>query len=342
VLVKPISARLVLKERGATKPIYQKEDSLYRKLEENDYRPKYLSVEEINLICTHIEYITGIDPKAQLKSIGLTNSYYKTKLKSKYIFKGQENTFKMLVELARRNIPIDFDLAEEICTYWNNQLSNMNTSEFAKISVSLDKKVFINAAIVITYTMQFKAKSKENFKKAIDIILDSGIPSFTYNKNNLYALLSGRIIFNKKFDHLFEAKNGYEFRSQYFYNGSKHEELFNGKFKSLFLNIFFRDNTVRGNLVFAANKLRLSKWFDYLSAEFTAKKPFRNTCGLKLVGKNGNIGPLLEEYFLYLTTQKSNVLATDLIKEGWWSSFVDHVRYTYGYSDFWKLVSKRS
>ena len=169
---------------------------------------------------------------------------------------------------------------------------------------------------------------------------ESRIVNYSRHKYSIYEIFTDKMMSTKNFELLFDIVDPKKFRQHYYYKGSRHEDLFNGKFKSTFINVFFSHNEIKGKLIFNKHKKDLSIWFDTISDYFTSSFSLRNTCGLKLISSNGNINSLLEEYFIFLTTQKSNPLPTDLIKEGWWSSFVDYVRHTYGYSDFWKIKIK--
>jgi hypothetical protein len=340
-----LSARLVIRHKVVSNRINPIERVIYEKLKVNDYKPSCLSVSEQNDLCAIIDNTIskGYDTKILLKSLNLgsgRNAYGPKHIQAQFIMKKMEDTFRIFVELVENKIDINYLLAEKFCTLWDNSIIN---KQFSKIKVDKENKTYIFVAAAITYAFHFKCnKSEEKLKQVIDIIMDSAgrMQTFTYKKSNLYDILVGKILFTKKFDSIFNVQNAIQFRLNYFYKGSNHEVLFNGKFKKLFINIFFSNNPLRGEEIFTNNKQQLSKWFDSVSAEFDTKKPLRDTCGLKLIGKNENINSLLEEYFIFLTTQKSNPLPTDLIKEGWWSSFVDHVRYTYGYSNFWKIKIK--
>jgi hypothetical protein len=341
-----LSARLVIRHKVASNRINPIEQALYTKLKINNYSPSCLSIPEQNDICDIIDRHVGImyliecnSVKDLIKSLNLGKGYYARFVKSKIVIQKSLNMFKIFAQLSERNIEIDLNLAERFCTIWNESIDK----QFAKIQINDQNKTYICAAAALVYTLHFKCNnSEEKLKQIIDIVIDSAnrMQTFTYKKGNIYDILVGKILFNKKFDSIFNVQNAIQFRMNYFYKGSNHDVLFNGKFKKLFINIFFSNNPLRGEEIFTNNKQQLSKWFDSVSAEFDTKKPLRDTCRLKLIGKNENINSLLEEYFIFLTTQKSNPLPTDLIKEGWWSSFVDHVRYTYGYSDFWKIKIK--
>jgi hypothetical protein len=338
--VNVISGRLVLRKNVDTKLINPIEESIFRKLKVNEYKHSCLTVEEQNSICTIIENTIAIDNvKYLLKPIGLGNSYDTNRFKSKLALTAYENMFKILAQLTEHRVEVDFDLGERICTFWNNSIIN---KEFSKIRIDENSKTFICAAAAITYTVYFKTNSVERLEKMIEIIIDtsSRLQTFTFVKGNIFSILVGKILFNKKFDPLFEVQNVVQFRQKYLYKPSKHEKVFTTKFKKHFLETFFRDNEKKGEELFENYKYPLSRWFDSISAEFNTDKPFRETCGLKLIGNNKNMNPLLKEYFLFLTMQKTNVLPTDLTKEGWWSSFVDKIRYSYGYTDFWKLKIK--
>ena len=337
-----LSARLVIRHKVASNRIVSIERGIYEKLRVNNYEPSCLSIGEQNELCTIIDnnISKAYDIKVLIKSLNLGNGNSPKSYLDTSVMKQIQNTFRIFVELSEHKIDINYDLAEKLCTLWGNSI---NSKQFSKIKIYKENKTYIFVAAAFTYALHFRCnKSEEKLKQVMEIIIDSAdrMQTFTFKKRNIHDILVGKVLFNKKFDSIFNVQNAIQFRMAYFNKESKHEKTFNGRFKDLFLKIFFNYNIARGLEIFTNNKYQLSKWFDSISAEFDTTKPLRNTCGLKLIGKNENINSLLEEYFIFLTTQKSNPLPTDLIKEGWWSSFVDHVRYTYGYSDFWKIKIK--
>lgn len=343
--VQAFSARLVLRKKVNQNSFDPIEKGLYQKLSLNEYKKNSLTIEEQNYICTIIEHKLNIDMKEILKPLGLGNNYYANSrmVKNKYVLRTFENLFMMIIVLSENNIQIDYDMSLKMCQFWNDTVDIQKTNEFAKIKIKdkMTKKI-ICTSIALTYALYFKTNSVDKIRNAIEKILDvdNGFAFYSQKKYSIYEIFADKMLSNKKFNLMFEIKNSIKFRMDYYYNGSKHENTFNGKFKNKFISVFFEGREEKGIEIFNDNKTRLSKWFDSMSFEFTRNPTKRDTCGLKFISQNENINSLLEEYFLFLTTQKSNPLPTDLVKEGWWASFVDHIRFNYGYSNFWKWKIK--
>lgn len=342
--VKATSQRLVLREKVDRKLINPVEESLYRILKVNEYSHTALNLKEQNDFCELIQFKYNIDLKDLLRALGLGNQYHITNVKTNYVIRSHETVFRRIAELAEFKININYDMATEMCHFWNNIIIEKKLTNYSKIKDKADSKTFISTAILLTHILYFKAHSIENLKRCLQILLEFGsrIPNFTKHRHSIYTLFS-YVLNDQRQGILFSCRNGFDFVESVYYKGSKHDTVFNGKVKRYFIKYFF-NSPLKGEQVFKQFKIKLSKWFDSISVEFTNENSHRETCGLKLIKQNQNCNSLIEEYFAFLSMQKVFVSALDITKETWWISFVDHVRYNLGYSDFWKIkpqVDKR-
>jgi hypothetical protein len=338
--VKSLSGRLVLREKVDSKSINPIEEHIYRKLKLNNYKHSALDNTEQNEFCNIVQFKTSIDLKDMLKPLGLGNAYYRSRMKSAPVLLSTEILFSKFAELFVNNVKINFLVTQELCNYWNKLIIEFKPVGISKININETSKTYFFAAVLFTHTMYFKAHSLANMKRAIDIIIKFGdkLPVLTSNKKSIFQIFT-TVLTEKRMDLLFSCDSGFDFINRFYYKGSKHNNVFNGKFKSLFKQ-YFSSNNINGEKYFKKYEVTLSKWFDSISKEFTSPNSLRKTCELKLIGANKNCNSLIEEYFSFLSMQKTMVGALDIVKETWWLSFVDYVRYTLGYSDFWKIKAQ--